>query len=498
MRRFIVVWVLLCGPVFAGDLVPPAGPVTPTMKSLDEVEPRRAIASLPFVIDEPGSWYVTSGLTLAEPGDGITIDADGVVLDLSGFTIDGAGIGSEGIRVASEGPVTIRNGVVRGFLNGGIYNPMSNAALIEGIHALDNCAEGIATLGGIIRNCTVRDNGIGISWERGAVISDCVARHNGIGFQGGDGAAISDCTAVDSGMDEARAPLEGVAPRIGARGGGTAIGFRVGNSCTLTGCVAMDNGRYGIFGELGVMMQRCSVTGNGALSPGAGIFLGRSAVLTDVVASDNTGNGIETENSAVVTQCTVENNAGEGILTADASTIRGCTARDNTGTGIITGDIATVAQCTAFNNGDEGIAINASSRAVDCTVQESGRHGIFTSIYCEVTDCNVIRSGQHGIFTQSNCLAIGNNCQANGTSTVGHGLHVIGSNARIEQNHCVGNDIGIRVQFGDNYIFRNTCRGNGVFPANQYDIDTGNFVGPLVESPDDPAATAWANFTDLP
>ncbi|MCA9309751.1 MAG: right-handed parallel beta-helix repeat-containing protein [Phycisphaerales bacterium] len=477
-------------PALAGDLDPPPGPVQPTMKTLDAVEPRRAIESLLFAITEPGSWYLTRGVTLDGPGDALTIHAPGVVLDLNGFALDGAHLAGRAIAITSDGPVTIRNGIIRGFIDGGIHAPAAAQALIEDLHLVDNGGTGLDIAGGVVRRCTFEGNDVGLTWDDGIVISACVARRNGTGFQGGSGAALSHCTAIDNGLAERTA-----AP---PRGGPAGAGFHLGDDCTLTACVSRGNGSYGIAGGTGVTLQHCSASGNGAVDANPGIFLGDAAVVSDTTASNNTGNGIEAENGAVITQCSAVGNMGEGILTADASTIRGCTARDNSGTGIITGDIALVAECAAFNNGDEGIAINASSKAHSCTVQENGRHGIFTSIYCEVRDCNVIRSAQHGIFTQSNCYIFGNNCQANGTIFVGEGIHLVGSNSRVEGNHCTANDVGIRVQFAGNYVFRNTCQGNSVLPESQYQIDAGNTVGTLIESPTDPALNAWSNFTDLP
>src|SRR5262249_8399348 len=72
-----------------GNLNPPPGPVSPTMKALDIVEPRTPISSLPFTISSPGSYYVTKDLTGTAGNNGITIGASDVHLDLMGFTLRG-------------------------------------------------------------------------------------------------------------------------------------------------------------------------------------------------------------------------------------------------------------------------------------------------------------------------------------------------------------------------------------------------------------------------
>ena len=68
-----------------GSLTPPGAPA-PTMKSLAQIEPRTPISSAPFTISVPGSYYLTTNVTVSA-GDAIIIAANNVTLDLNGFTI---------------------------------------------------------------------------------------------------------------------------------------------------------------------------------------------------------------------------------------------------------------------------------------------------------------------------------------------------------------------------------------------------------------------------
>src|SRR2546423_14067529 len=77
-----------------GNLTPPTGPPSPTMKTLDQVEARTPVDALhtpgnatnAFTINQPGSYYLSSNLVVSA-NNGIAIGTNGVTLDLNGFTI---------------------------------------------------------------------------------------------------------------------------------------------------------------------------------------------------------------------------------------------------------------------------------------------------------------------------------------------------------------------------------------------------------------------------
>ncbi len=96
------------GIVLAGPLNPPAGPVAPTYKTLNDVEPRIAVnatntpghISSTFRIAQAGSYYLT-GNVIAPIGHSAVIEvaSSGVTLDLGGFLISGGGTAQNAVRV---------------------------------------------------------------------------------------------------------------------------------------------------------------------------------------------------------------------------------------------------------------------------------------------------------------------------------------------------------------------------------------------------------------
>lgn len=98
-----------------GSLTPPGAPA-PTQKTLDQIEARTPISSLPFSITAAGSYYLTGNLSVTS-GNGITISADQVTLDLNGFAISSTANPAGGAAItlpSTRRNVAIKNGFIRG------------------------------------------------------------------------------------------------------------------------------------------------------------------------------------------------------------------------------------------------------------------------------------------------------------------------------------------------------------------------------------------------
>lgn len=219
----------------AGDLNPPGGAVSPTMKDLDDVEPRTVIRNdpdpfTPIVISQPGSYYLGENINALPLQHGIEITAGDVTLDLNGFTITGdTDAGSlDGVRVSGNtSGVVIRNGRIRLFVGDGVDFGVSVKGLVEDVvvegcggdgfflwdnsraercQALNNGGDGFdVNTSGEVRRGLARGNsgdgfvgsldarfidcfagfntgsGFHLTFQRG-VIRDCISRSNNIGY----------------------------------------------------------------------------------------------------------------------------------------------------------------------------------------------------------------------------------------------------------------------------------------------------------------------------
>lgn len=209
----------------------------------------------PVTISEPGSYRLTSNLSLTAAGashltDAIRITVDGVTLDLNGFEISGhnacTGLPPEeevtctylgiftGSGIQAFRSATIRNGAIRG---------MTNAAVL--------CHEGCT-----IEDLRVRESLVGIHAGGRSVIRGCAAERNG-------------GTGISTNLGRTGSTVEN---NVAFANGGA--GFFLGNGDSARGNSATRNGGDGIFSNGGTLVNN-SAHVNGA----GGIRILRGTVL---------------------------------------------------------------------------------------------------------------------------------------------------------------------------------------------------------------------------
>ncbi len=314
-----------------GSLTPPGAPA-PTMKTLEQIEPRIDLQNAPaaavtttdanyhFIINQPGSYYLSANLGGTKT-NGIRINAEGVTLDLNGFEISRAG-GVEGTGIEIPGTshrASVRQGSIKGFG--------------YGIRSL--------FLSGYARGCAFRD----------LAVSGCTT----YGIFAGVGAILEACRVHDN--------------------SGTA-GIYAEDSSTLTNCSAYKNsGTYGIFANDGSTLTNCSASNN---SGTYGIFANTGSTLTNCSAYNNTSSaatsaGIATGSGCTVSHCSSYFNlstagtptptTGMGFDLGSGNTIQHCSATSNRGDGINIVNDTVVRENTCDSNGNsgDGAGIHATS-----------------------------------------------------------------------------------------------------------------------------------------
>jgi parallel beta-helix repeat protein len=226
-----------------GPLIPPGAP-GPTMKTLEQIEPRIPITNLPYTISSAGSYYVTANL-VSESRNGIIVSNDNVSIDLMGYTLSGdsgSGIYLAGVRHN----VSVVNGTLSGWSVHGVYANNDQNCRFQTVRSRNNGVDGFS-LG---EECEVVDCASVGNGDAGFISSggknrffQCKANGNHSGFYlQGDGNELRQCSAVTN--------IEGCGIRIEDRGivddchvyGNNLDGIQVDGFCKVTGNVSEYNG----------------------------------------------------------------------------------------------------------------------------------------------------------------------------------------------------------------------------------------------------------------
>ena len=224
--------------VFAqGSLTPPGVPA-PTMRSLAQIEPRTPIATAPFTISVPGSYYLTTNLTGSSGVNGITVASSHVALDLDGFTLLGASGSGNGILISGLCTnVTIRNGTVRGWGTNCVQvsSPLSRNLVFEHLNLSDSGADALFAFASVISDCTITGSGAAGLRVVFSTVHDCAVTACAGNAISAYNCTVRDCKATASGL----------------------LGIYI-TAGVVADCVVEDNQQSGIF----VDANGCQILGN--------------------------------------------------------------------------------------------------------------------------------------------------------------------------------------------------------------------------------------------
>ncbi|MES2924253.1 MAG: right-handed parallel beta-helix repeat-containing protein [Verrucomicrobiota bacterium] len=314
-----------------GPLAPPAAP-GPLMKSLDQIEPRIPISSLPFAIHSPGSYYFTQNLQFtATSGSAITINASNVTLDLGGFTLSSIpAVTGRAIDSGAGHSLTVKNGYIVGnttvVVSGTAPNQMwtvTPAGFEIGIADFSSASH-YHNLG--IRGC--RTFGLLATGGGNTVIDKVSVSTNGQYGISSEFSSISNCVATANGTIGIYAFSGGVTTTTASSNGNAGI---YAFSGSITNSTATSNGHYGIFANSGSVTNSTAKT-----NANTGIFAEGGSV-THSTATQNGVNGIFAS-SGSVTNSTARSNLGTDLV-ATTAVVAFCKAGSMTVSGALTGNL---------------------------------------------------------------------------------------------------------------------------------------------------------------
>ena len=452
-----------------GSLLPP-GPPAPSMKTLEQIEPRRLISALPYTITAAGSYYLTTNLSGSVAQDGIIVQADNVTLDLNGFALLGAIGSSNGITCATSGQnLTVRNGTICHWGTHGIDFSTTVNSRFERLNVYTNGGWGIhAGNQALVEACQATGNAnTGIQTGPASRVRNCLTAHNGgHGVFVGTGGNVIECTAQGNGID-------GISGEAGAR---------------ITGSISRQNLRHGFSGTSNLLVSACSAQGNRS----RGVSLGDGAGVSGTVATTNADAGIYVGNTARVSDCTARANVGDGIRAGSSAEIADTTAGSNQGRGIVAEGGSGVKACLATGNTGVGIQLGNSARVSDCQVQGNSPGGIFVGNGSTVSECSAQNNGGDGIRVSTECLVLSNHCHGNDNVIDSAGIHATGAKNQIRDNSVTSNVRGVSLDVDGNFVARNLASNNTI----NYRRTPSQTMGTVLTSLDDPATSGepWANF----
>lgn len=418
MSGIVLVGLLLCNEMYAGNLTPPGAPAS-TMHTLDDLygkasmaEPRTPISG-PATITQPGSYYLATNIY-----GKISIEADHVTFDLMGFRVRVSSGDAISIPAGDGSNTVIRNGTLR---------PGAGATALDARYADDCLFENLRIDGDnawrgiyaddrcVIRNCDVRgcssrsisvgnhtevrdcrviggtadgihagsdcrivenviedqaDDGLYITGSR-CYVSDNIVRDNGDNYDLADGNFLNlllseipetlnwPCSVKFAGT---------LSTSLSNTNGITVASDNVTidmNGHALIG--PGENSGYGIYQDsarhdLHVFNGKCSNWRGGSK---AGIYAsGKGSHLEHVQATTNYY-GIYIGDGGSIVKCSANDNTF-GIWMGNGNTMVGCAARNNTGHGIFGSKANKITDCASSDNISSGISVGSCAAVSDC------------------------------------------------------------------------------------------------------------------------------------
>ncbi len=442
LRVVVMLSITLGGVVAApaGDLNPPSGPVTPTMKTLVEVEPRVAVNELAgsaaslHLIDSPGSYYLTGNITGVDGRHGILITASDVTIDLNGYLLHGTSESLDGIH-ANTGTeqITVHSGTVKKWGGDGID---LWSAFFSSVRDVE------------VNQCGA--NGIVLGSNNNA--SGCIATTNGAaGFRTNWEPTLKTCKASFNEECGFVSPSGGAVVTNSTAASNRSSGFDLGPGSIVVDSLSQFNTLHGIAIGVRSKVDNCIARINGGHGiRGAGV----DCEIGGCTVSASSLNGIDVPGDAFVHDCLVTSSGGMGVSVAADSRVANVTSRRNTGAGIMATDGVTISGCQTSDNGTHGITVGDEAVIKDNDCRDDSAGGISAESRCVIRS-NTVRGGIAGIT-------------------------LTGSDNQMSDNALLHCTTGLTVAGTGNFIMRNAVSGG----TTAYDVAANNLLAPIITSAD--------------
>jgi hypothetical protein len=273
-----------------GGLTPPGAPA-PSMITLSQIEPRTPISSAPYTISQPGSFFLTTNVTVSS-ANAIIIGTNSVTLDLNGFTISSTAASATGHGILLKSglsDITIANGHIQGGVTNNGSGVYSGTGFNYGIYysgtapvnvlvsrvSVSGCLDhGIYLNNGdstLVENCTVRtvgSDGIFASTVKQSLAIDC-------GFHAIFAGQVSDCQGQSSGSGDGIVAATAL-NCSGSSGSGDGVSAYAAQNCygnsngsgdgvhadyIANGCIGISVSGAGVFAFIANVCHGASTTG---------------------------------------------------------------------------------------------------------------------------------------------------------------------------------------------------------------------------------------------